>query len=203
MNPELPLLTCHECDLLQRETALSRAASARCCRCGAVLYRNHPHSLERSLALALAASILFIMANAFPIIGLEVGGEIIQTTLFGAVNSLFNNDMRLVALLVFVTTMLTPVIELAAMIYLLLPLRCGRIPAGFTLVFRALHLVEPWCMLEVFVVGILVALVKLTHIAAVVPGIALWSFGALILLLAGALSAFSPRDLWAQVARLQ
>ena len=66
-----------------------------------------------------------------------------------------------------------------------------------------MHLVEPWCMLEVFVVGILVALVKLTHIAAVVPGIALWSFGALILLLAGALSAFSPRDLWARVARLQ
>ena len=203
MPQELPLLTCHECDLLQRETALSRAGSARCCRCGAVLYRNHPQSLERSLALAVAASILFLIANAFPIIGLEVGGEIIQTTLLGAVNSLFNNDMRLVALLVFTTTILTPMIELAAMVYLLLPLRFGRVASGFTLVYRTLHLVEPWCMLEVFVVGILVALVKLTHIAAVVPGIALWSFGALIMLLAAALSAFSPRDLWAQVSRLQ
>jgi len=197
------LVTCHECDLLQRETPLAHAGSAHCCRCGGELYRNHPESLERSLALSLGALILFIIANAFPIIGLEINGEVIQTTLIGAVDSLYTNDMKMVSALVFFTTVLTPTIELSAMVYLLLPLRFGRTLPGFALVFRALHLVEPWCMIEVFVVGILVALVKLTHIAAVVPGIALWSFGALILLLAAAISSFSPRELWASVDKLQ
>jgi len=202
-SPDVQLVTCHECDLLQRETALPHAGSARCYRCGAELYRNHSESLERSLALSLGALILFVIANVFPIIGLEVNGELIQTTLIGAVHSLYTSDMQMVAALVFFTTILTPTVELIAMVYLLLPLRFGRTLAGFSLVFRALHLVEPWCMIEVFVVGILVALVKLTHMAAVVPGVALWSFGALILLLAAAVSAFDPRELWTSVDKLQ
>lgn len=193
------LIACHECDLVQRETLLPPGGVARCRRCGAMLYRSHPEHLDRALAFTLGAIVLFVIANVFPIVGLEVKGELIQTTLWGTVHALYHDDMWFVAGLVLLTTILTPMVELAAMAYLLLPLRFKRVPHSCALIFRALHVIQPWGMIEVFMLGVLVALVKLAHIASVVPGIALWSFGALMLLLAAAVAAFDPRELWAKV----
>ena len=104
--------------------------------------------------------------------------------------------MRPIAVLVFLTTILMPAINLAVMIYLLLSLKLGRRPAGLTVIMRILQSVKPWGMLEVFMLGIIVALVKLTHFATVVPGLALWSFGVLTLLLAAAAASFNVRDVW-------
>ena len=84
-----PLIACHECDLLQRETAVPPGGTARCARCDAVLYRNRPDSLNRSLAFAVGAAVFFVIANAFPLVGLEVQGERVQTTLFGAARALY------------------------------------------------------------------------------------------------------------------
>jgi paraquat-inducible protein A len=197
------LIACHECDLLQREAALPRGGLVRCWRCGAELYRSHPQGGERSLAFALAALAVMVIANAFPIVGLEINGELVQATLFGTVLALYESGMRPVAALVFVTTMATPMLVLLTMIYLMVPLRLGRVPPDFALIFRIFRFVAPWSMVEVFMLGILVALVKLAHIATVVPGIALWSFGFLILLFAAAIASFDPRALWAKRERLQ
>ena len=197
-NPKL--IACHECDLLQREVALPLAGVARCGRCGAELYRSHPHSLERTMALTAAGIVLFAIANAFPIIGLKLNGQVIQTTLFHTVQTLWNEDMKSVGVLVFVTTMLMPALELLAMTYLLLPLRLGRKPPHFALVFRMLQAVKPWGMVEVLMLGVLVALVKLAALAGVVPGIALWSFAALMFLMAAIAAVFDPRELWADVS---
>lgn len=194
------LIACHECDLLQRERVLPPKGIARCGRCGAELYRNHPDSLNRALAYTLGALVLFALANAFPIVGLEVGGDVVKTTLFGSVRALYEQHMRTVAAVVLLTTLITPLVELLALTYLLLPLRLGRTPRYAAQVFRAMNLAKAWSMVEVFMLGVLVALVKLSHIAGVVPGIALWSFGGLMLLLAAATSAFDPRDLWTKVA---
>jgi paraquat-inducible protein A len=193
------LIACHECDLLLREVALPEGGLARCGRCGAELYRSHPDSIDRSLAFTLGAVVLFVISNVFPILGIEVQGQATQSTLIGAVRSLYDQDMHLVAALVFVTTVVMPVIELSAMTYLLLPLRLGRAPRYFSPVFRVLQAVRPWGMVEVFMLGVLVSLVKLAHIANVVPGVALWSFGGLMLLLAAAAAAFDPRVLWAHM----
>ena len=65
------LTACHECDLLQRETPLAPGGTARCPRCGAVLYRNQPDGLDRTLAYTLGAAALFVVANSFPIVGLD------------------------------------------------------------------------------------------------------------------------------------
>jgi paraquat-inducible protein A len=193
------LTACHECDLLQRETLLPSAGIARCPRCGAELYRSHPESLDRALAYSLASMVLFVVANAFPIVGLALKGDVVQTTLFGAVEVLYRDGMWPMAALVFVTTILMPFVQIAGMTYLLLPLKLRRLPRRPDLVFRVLHLAQPWGMTEVLILGLLVALVKLAHIAGVLPGIALWSFGALMLLLAAASTAFDPRELWAKV----
>ena len=194
------LIACHDCDLLNRETAIPPGGVACCRRCGAVLYRNKPHSLDRTLAFLLGAAVLFILANLNPLVGLEAQGNRTSTTLFGAVHALHNQDMTSVAGLVFVTTILMPALEIGAMLYMLLPLRLGWLPKGLPAMFRLVQTVRPWGMVEVLMLGILVSLAKLSHMAAVLPGVALWSFGALMVLLAAATASFEPRDLWAQAA---
>ena len=196
---EEPLVACHECDLLQREASLPKGGVARCCRCGATLYRNHPHSLERSLAFTLGALILFIISNSFPIVGLKIGGEFVPANLLGAARAMFRADMTPVALLVLATGFVAPLVQMAAMIYLLLPIQLSRKPPRPDLVFRAFALVTPWGMTEVFMLGVLVTLVKLLHLASVVPGVAMWSLAGVMLFLAAAAASFDQRRLWARL----
>lgn len=195
------LIACRECDLLQRAPA-PRIGSAVCCRrCGARLYRVTRDGLDRCLALTIAAGALFIIANAFPIVSLELQGRHTATTLFGAVRALHAQDMALVAALVFFTTIAVPALELLAMTWLLAPLKFGRVAPGFHIGYRWVRGARPWGMIEVFMLGVLVSLAKLAHLATVVPGVALWSFGTLIILLAAASSSFDPDELWARVER--
>jgi paraquat-inducible protein A len=192
------LIACHECDLLQREVPLPRGGVAHCRRCGATLYRSHPESLERTLALTVGAVVLFVIANAFPIIGLQLQGQVIQTTLFHTVRTLYDEDMKSVAALVFVTAILMPALQLLALTYLLLPLRLGHLPPYFASVFRVLQAARPWAMVEVFMLGVLVSMVKLAHLAGLVTGLALWSFAALMLVMAAIAATFDARALWAR-----
>lgn len=193
------LIACHDCDLLQREIPLKPGCTASCSRCGAVLYRNATDSINRSLAFTLAALVLFVIANMFPIFAIEAQGGGSSITLAGAVRSLWKQQMQSISLLVFLTTILVPALELFIMTYILLPLKFGHIPDGYTLLLRVMRAVEPWGMVEVLLLGMLVSLVKLTSSFKVIPGIALWSFGALTLLLAAVAVSFSLRDVWARL----
>jgi paraquat-inducible protein A len=111
--------------------------------------------------------------------------------------------MTSVAALVFVTTILMPALEIGAMLYMLLPLKLGRVPKELPAMFRLVQTVRPWGMVEVFMLGTLVSLAKLAHIAHVVPGVAIWSFAALMFLLAAAAASFDAHDLWALVDALE
>lgn len=193
------LTACHECDLLQREPILPPGGVACCRRCNSVLFRHTPDSVDRALALTLGAAFLFIIANVFPIVGLEAAGIKNATSLYGAIETVWKSDMEGVAALVFITTILIPALELSLMLYVLLPLKLGQVPQGLTSILRILQSVRPWSMTQVFILGVLVALVKLVHLAHVVPGIALWSFGGLILLLTGAMASFNTHELWNMV----
>jgi paraquat-inducible protein A len=192
------LIACHECDLLQREIALAEGGKALCPRCGATLYRSHPHSVDRTLACTLGAIVLFGIANCFPIVSLELNGQRVDASLLGAVAVLYGQEMRLLAALVLATALIMPVLELAMLLALLVPLRLGRVPPRIAPLFRVLHAATPWGMIDVFMLGVLVAMVKLAHIAHAVPGIALWSFAAVMVLLAGIGASFDPRELWAR-----
>ncbi len=190
------LIACHECDLLQHEVALPEGGVARCRRCGGLLYRSHPRGLERALAYTLGALVLFVISNTFPIVGLEVNGDLIQATLLGTVSMLYRDGMWLVAALLLFTTVLAPLVHLLAMLYVLLPLQFGALPRSPELVVRVLTEVKHWGMVEVFVLGVLVSLVKLADLAKIVPGVALWSFGGLMILFTAASIAFDPRQIW-------
>ena len=193
------LTACHECDLLQREPTLPSGGVVRRRRCNSVLFRHTPDTVDRGLAFTRGAAILFIIANIFPIVGLEVQGISNATSLYGAVETIWKNDMEGVAALVFVTTILVPAMEMSLMLYVLLPLKLGQMPQGLAQILRVLQSVRPWSMTQVFILGVLVALVKLQHLAHVVPGIALWSFGGLILLLTAAIASFNTHELWNMV----
>lgn len=192
------LMACPECDLLVRAADAPGASrySVLCPRCGAHLYRHSRNGLENTLALACAALVLLVVANTFPVVGLNIQGQRIDTTVIGAAIQLWRNDMPAVSVLVLATTTLTPLLEMAAVIWLTLPLLTGRRPPAFARVFRALRAAHPWAMVEVFLLGILVALVKLAHLADVLPGPAMFCFGALMLLLTSISASIEPHDLW-------
>lgn len=199
-NGNLPLVACHECDLLQREIQLPSGRVARCVRCGAKLYRSPHASLDRTISYYLTSAVVFIVANAYPIVGINIQGTRHDTTLMGAARALWAQDMTIISLLVFMTTFLMPALEVAFMLHLLLPLKLGRRPRYLRASMRILRSVSPWGMVEVFLLGVLVALVKLTHFARVIPGLALWSFGVLILLMTAAAASFDIRDIWERTA---
>lgn len=202
--PESNLIACLECDLLHRQVPLPSKGEACCSRCGARLYRHaSPDSNERALALALTACILFVVANIYPIVGLEVQGTHNSSTLFGAVKSLWEEGARLVAALVFVTTIFVPAAELIGLTWVLVALRRGARGWGGVPMLHFIESVKPWGMVEVFVLGVLVSLVKLAHVAAVEPGIALFSFGALMVLVAATAAAFDADAAWAQLETSQ
>ncbi|WP_295002344.1 paraquat-inducible protein A [uncultured Dechloromonas sp.] len=191
------LTACYECDLLLRETCMAGATGVVICpRCGAELHRVGRNTLEKCLALTCAALVLLLIANLFPIVGLNIQGHQVETTVFGAARQLWRDDMPIVATLLLLTTVLMPLIELCALGWLLLPLWRGYRPRWFAPVFRALQLAHPWAMVEVFILGVLVSLVKLSHLADVLPGPAIWCFGALMLVLSVLSSILDHQALW-------
>ncbi len=190
------LVACPECDLLLKEIPLAPDGAAVCCCCGATLYRNRPDSLRRTLAFTLAAVIFYLVANIFPILGIELQGNGNASNLFGAVRSMWHEEMRLISILVFITAILIPALELSILLYLLVPLYLMKQPPGIPLIMRIMSAIKPWGMVEVFMLGILVSLVKLQGDFSIFPGVALWSFAALTLLLAAVAASFNPRDVW-------
>lgn len=193
------LIACHECDLLLRPPQLEPGGVARCPRCNATLFAAPQNSQERTLAFTLGATILFLLANFFPIMGLQIGGTEITCTLTGAALELYNDGMHTLGILVMITTVIVPAIQLLIMLYMLLPLSLGIMPPRVPDLLRMLQLLRPWSMVEVFMLGILVSLTKLAAMATVIPGIALWSFALLMLLMTAAFSVFDARQIWRQL----
>lgn len=197
------LVACRECDLLQRECELPPHRIAECARCGAELFRAKPRSLDHTLAYVVGAAVLFFIANAFPLLSLEAQGLVNTTTVLGASQALYDQNERLVAILVFMTTMLLPGIEIASMLYMLGLLRAGRVPMRLSFAFRLVEAIKPWGMQQVFLIGVIVSLVKLGHMATVILGLGMYAMAGVILLLTAAEAAYDPRALWARVRELR
>jgi paraquat-inducible protein A len=193
------LIACPECGLLQVEQPCWGCASVHCARCGKALEHVVPSGRDRVLAYALAAAVAFVMANAFPIMSLEVQGERTTTTLLGAARTLQHQHMYLLATLVVATTVVAPALEIAVSVYLGLALRSGRRLPGVGGAFRVWRSARPWAMIEVLVVASLVAIVRLAGVVRVEVGLAVGSFGALMVLMAIGAVAFNPHAFWATV----
>jgi paraquat-inducible protein A len=194
------LIACHECDLLHRVQPLEKNAKARCHRCGAILYRSIPETVDRSLAFAATGLILLVVANLYPFLSLESQGSVLETTLVTGVLMLSSQSMTGLAILVLLTSMLIPCILLLSLVYVLLPLKRGfRLPQSQR-IFRLALALRPWSMTEVFFLGILVSVVKLSKMATIIPGTALFSFLALVFILAAVNSYLEPNTVWEKLS---
>jgi paraquat-inducible protein A len=194
------LIVCRDCDLVCRDPAEARAARLRCPRCGFHLRAAPARSLDAALALALTAAILLLILNTNPLLSIRLQGTSRDATLLGAARAMWSQGMRPVALLVFATTVIVPAMQVGAELWLLLNLRRGATGRTQGLAMRAMGVLRPWGMVEVFLLGLLVSLVKLQSVADVILGPALWSCGALIFVMAALASMLHPHSIqhWAR-----
>ncbi|MEE8234385.1 MAG: paraquat-inducible protein A, partial [Gammaproteobacteria bacterium] len=174
------LIACYECDKLYRYEAIPAGSKANCYHCGALLYRHIPNSLDRSLALYLSALILFIIANVFPFLSLELGGRVVENILLSGAWNLYQQGMGDLGLLIFFTSFTFPLFVILGMLYLLVPIRFGFVPPVMGLVYRVVKAIIPWSLVGVFMLAVLIAIVKLQDLANVITGPALISFSALL-----------------------
>jgi paraquat-inducible protein A len=187
------LIVCHACDLVHRLEAIRTHSRVRCARCRAELYRTNSSSIDLAIALAATAAVLLLLSNLYPLAALELNGTRRVTTLLGAALGLYRQGYGVIGALVLVTTLFIPMFQIASLLYVLLPLRGRRRAPRQNELFRALTRLRPWAMTEVFMLGALVAVVKLSALAHVIPGISLYSYGALMLTMA-ALTSITPTE---------
>jgi paraquat-inducible protein A len=208
------LIACPECDLLhavppghpadELETRLARSKRhLRCARCDAPLGVARHRTFETPTALAVASLVALLIAHLEPVLAIDIQGQQRSATLWEAAWTLYDEDSWLVTGLVLFTTLVNPLVEALAVCYVLLPLRRGRVAPGFEIVLRAVVAVRPWVMVEVFMLGVLVAFVKLSSLAVVLPGAGLWAFAAAMLLMTATAWTFDFDHVWASTARLR
>jgi len=193
------LVACPDCDLLQRLPDLVPGASARCPRCNLELWRHREDSLNRTLALSLAAALLYVIANSVPMIGLTVVGRAAFTTVFGGAVQLWNDGEQIVAGLVLFSAVIAPALQIAFMLAIVLGARRAHPPPWVGTLLRHHPTTRTWSMIEVMLLGVLVALIKIAELATVIPGVALFALGALVFVFAGMQAAFDPRDVWQRI----
>jgi len=185
----------------RRDGALAPGESASCPRCGFVLSVRRRDPVERILAFALAASVLFALALAFPFLSLESRGLETVMTLPLTALELHREGHTGLAALVFGVIAVVPATMLAALFALMVPLRRGRgrpwlVPAG-----RLLFSLSPWSMAEVFIIGVIVSLVKIGHMAHVELGLSFWAYAGFVLCFAAALASVDRLWLWQEIER--
>ena len=193
------LIACPDCDLLQRLPELATGASARCPRCDRELWRRREDSLNRTLALTLAAAVLYVVANAVPMLGLSVVGHRASTTVLGGVQQLWGNGQQVVAVLVLFAAVVAPALQIGFLLLIVLGVQRDPPPRWVGELLRHHPTTRIWSMIEVMLLGVLVALVKIADYATVIPGVALYALGGLVFLLAAMQASFDPREVWNRV----
>jgi paraquat-inducible protein A len=190
-----PIFICRDCDTVYRATPLHRGDVALCRRCDAILARYSGADAETRLALVIAAAILFAIANLTPLLSIEVAGVETSANIWFAVRSLQQGWISVAAFGLAFTTFLIPALQIALLFWVLLFARVGLRPPGFGPVMRLLHWMRPWSMTEVFLLGALVAIVKLGNWVPIAAGAGIWAMAALTTVLA-LLGRCDPASWW-------
>ena len=190
------LVACHECDLLMRKPVLQDGESAECPRCGYELFSHRHRVVRRSLALVLTALLLYVPANFRPIMQLNLLGQTSQDTVWSGVIGLYESGMQGIAVVVFLCSMAVPLLKLLCQLLVLLSIRMDFGRSYGLLLYRIYHHMREWGMLEVYLMGILVAMVKLMDLADLSLGLGLFCFIALLLVQVWLEVTMSPHQIW-------
>jgi paraquat-inducible protein A len=198
----LGLRACHACGLVSQTADAARADTA-CPRCGAWLHPRKPNSVARTWALLIAAYILYIPANFLPVMetGSLFGAQ--QDTIMSGVVYLWESGSWPLAMLVFLASIVVPLAKLVTLTLLVasVQLRCDWLPRERTRLFRMIEFIGRWSMLDIYVVTILAALVRLQTLATIKAGPGAIAFGAVVVLTMFASMMFDPRLIWDKAER--
>ncbi len=176
VNPSQPLtLTCHQCGAVYLRPELEPDQWAQCIRCHSVLESYAAFTPNAWLAIILTAFISLFFANIYPVATLYVQGQGQAATFFDAVSVVWKEGYQEVAIVTFAAGFLLPVFQLGLLFSVMLPLSLGRLPAYFEWAIKMIDHLKPWCMVPVFLVGILVSVVKLAGLASLVAGVGLFA----------------------------
>ena len=192
-------VACPDCDLLQRVPPLPRGAKARCVRCAHVLASRPPGPRDLPLALSVAALICFFVANAWPLMDLSAVGRTTSTTIIGGAYEMWMEGEPIVGALIGFCAVLAPGTYIVFMLTLMIAARQTPPPHWAAEMLRWTHHFEMWSMLEVMMLGIMVALIKISEVAQVEAGIGMYAVFALIVLIPSILVTFDARELWSRV----
>jgi len=190
------LVTCTTCGKLHR--AAGDAAAVYCRRCGGRLHSRRPHSLQRAWAFLITGLLLYFPANLFPIMVTESFGRPEQNTIFSGIVFLWAHGSYFVATVIFLASVVVPIAKFLVIFYLLGSVhRRSRLALKEKVhLYRLTEIIGPWSMVDVFVVALLVALVKMGGIASVRPGVAATAFAAMVAMTMLSAMSFDPRTLW-------
>lgn len=187
---------CHFCDTLHEADPIPEGSRANCVCCGATLFQNRPASLVRVTAFSLTALLLMIVVHTAPFVDMDAGSMRTVLTLPGAAMALIDEGTPLVGIGVALFTIVTPLVLAGGLVYVCGPLMFGRAAPGAMFVTRWMSRSEPWNMIEVFLLGVLVSLLKLGKLAELHFGVGFWAFAALMVCMAAAVAAIDKRELW-------
>ena len=195
------LLSCHTCQFLGRVPPGYTGHNAYCPVCGAAMHQRKTHSITRTWALLLAAIILYIPANVFPVMTITYLGKSESDTIVSGVRTLIESGMWPLAVIVFFASVTVPVVKLVVLSYLLLSIQYRSLwrPKDRTRLYRLTEAVGRWSMVDIFVVAILIALVRIGNLATIEPGIGATAFGAVVVTTMFAAMTFDPRLIWDKV----
>jgi len=187
---------CHDCDALQLVPAVEPGHDALCVRCGSRLFRNPAGGIDKPLAFIFASLILFVIANTNPVMSISILGLVQNASVSDAALAFIDAGSPELAAIVWLPSVLIPGLTIASLFYVLASIRFDlRWPGTRTLLVWISRLL-PWGMLDVFLLGILVSLVKLAALAHIALGIGFYAFLALIFLYAASIASLETHTLW-------
>jgi paraquat-inducible protein A len=202
-EPMESIVACETCGLVQRIEELPPGTAAECSRCGWLIAKRTPNSLARTAAFSLSALFFYVPANIYPILRMEYYGLYSENTAWQGVVRLYQDGQWPVAIIVFLASILIPLLKLLALFFLVVSVKfkSARWQRQRTWIYKVIDVIGPWAMLDVFVLAVLVSLVKLRQIATVLPGPGLLAFTAVVVFTLLASASFDPKMIWQQRIR--
>jgi len=197
--PPCERTACLQCDLIVTIEGLHEGERAICPRCGFVLTSRTTDGLSRSLAFAIAAVVFLVMANTFPFLVLEASGLEQVMTLPRTAVELYAGGYSSIAVLVLGSIVVIPAFMLATVIALVVPLRQRWKAPWLIAAGRLLFFLNPWSMVEVFLIGVLVSLVKIAAMATVVLGVSFWAYVGFAVCFTATLASLDRLQMWRDI----
>lgn len=192
--PEMVLCGC--CDLAVEVASLEPGMRAECPRCGSKIAERKVNSLQRTAALSLAALILYLPANIYPILRMDFYGAYSESTIWDGCVRFFQEGVWFVGTIVFLASIVIPLFKLIGLFFLVMTAKSTRWRRERTQMYKFIDVIGPWAMLDVFLLAVLVAIVRLERLATVLPGSGIIAFSAVVVLTILASMSFDPRLIW-------